>query len=130
MGVAAGLSMHKLLGEYAHTGIERGLMERRRVSGHPRGFRLHVMLSAQLELALMKSVRHRHRSKSRIVEEALWKDLGGASGAPSTCKTGIPTEFIWLFHPITRIPPLSDGFFRITQMQLGNKFASIRQTQS
>jgi hypothetical protein len=77
MGVAAGLSMHKLLGEYAHTGIERGLMERRRVSGHPRGFRLHVMLSAQLELALMKSVRHRHRSKSRIVEEALWKDLGG-----------------------------------------------------
>jgi len=37
------------------------------------------MVSAQLQLALMRAVQVRHRSKSLIVEEALWRELGRLS---------------------------------------------------
>ena len=58
---------------------QRGLRHQRRVRGHRRRFHLHTVVSAQLQLALMKAVQLRHRSKSMIVEEALWRELGRLS---------------------------------------------------
>ena len=59
---------------------QKGLRHQRRVRGHRRRFHLHAMVSAQLQLALMRAVQIRHRSKSMIVEEALWRELGRLSG--------------------------------------------------
>ena len=59
---------------------QKGLRHQRRVRGYRRRFHLHAMVSAQLQLALMRAVQIRHRSKSMIVEEALWRELGRLSG--------------------------------------------------
>jgi len=76
--------MRKPSGEYAHTGWKKGLRERRRIQGHRRRFRLHVMLSAQLQLALMRTVVAKRLSKSMIVELALWKYLSRLAAYDAT----------------------------------------------
>ena len=62
-------------GDQTHVFI-RGLRQRRKVLGHARRFRLDLRISAQLQYALMEAAANRGLSKSLIVEEALWREIG------------------------------------------------------
>jgi len=53
----------------------RGRAHRKRITGHPRRFRMQLLLSASQYLALQKAADYKHMTRSRIVEEALWANL-------------------------------------------------------
>jgi len=61
--------------EHVHI-LVKGRRHRSAVEGRPRRFHLHVLISPQLQLALMSEAARSRATVGMIVEQLLWKELG------------------------------------------------------